>query len=175
MNTERKCQICEKDLKRGKYFCSYRCHGFSRPPVLTKETLQKLRDKPPFKGKKHTKETKRLLSIAAKNRTFKQPRGELNPRWRGTTPLNRLIRKRLEYKAWRTLVFERDNYTCVHCGDHNHEGREATLALHADHIQPFALFPELRFEVSNGRTLCVPCHKQTPTWGGRTKQKSLTI
>jgi len=26
-------------------------------------------------------------------------------------------------------------------------------------------FPELRFEPSNGRTLCVPCHKKTGTFG----------
>jgi|JI8StandDraft_1071087.scaffolds.fasta_scaffold00207_26 5-methylcytosine-specific restriction endonuclease McrA len=83
----------------------------------------------------------------------------------GKRTADKVIRQSWAYKAWRTLVFERDNYTCVHCGDHNHEGRGATLALHADHIQPFALFPELRFEVSNGRTLCVPCHKKTGTYG----------
>jgi len=58
-----------------------------------------------------------------------------------------------EYKLWRTAVFERDKYTCVWCG---HKGY-----VEADHIKPFALFPELRFAIDNGRTLCRPCHVTT--------------
>lgn len=83
----------------------------------------------------------------------------------GKRTADKKVRQSARYKAWRTLVFERDNYTCVHCQDHNYEGRGSSLALHADHIQPFSLFPELRFEVSNGRTLCIPCHKKTGTYG----------
>jgi 5-methylcytosine-specific restriction endonuclease McrA len=33
--------------------------------------------------------------------------------------------------------------------------------LEADHIKPWAYFPSLRFELSNGRTLCRPCHDKT--------------
>ncbi len=76
----------------------------------------------------------------------------------GKRTADKKIRQSARYKAWRTLVFERDNYTCQSCTQHGGY-------LHADHIQPFALFPELRFEVSNGRTLCVPCHKKTGTYG----------
>ena len=36
--------------------------------------------------------------------------------------------------------------------------------LNADHIKPFSLFPELRFDLNNGRTLCVECHKKTDTY-----------
>lgn len=83
----------------------------------------------------------------------------------GKRTTDKKIRQSWAYKAWRTLVFERDNYTCVHCGDKNEKGRGESVKLHADHIKPFALFPELRFEPSNGRTLCVPCHKKTGTFG----------
>ena len=44
--------------------------------------------------------------------------------------------------------------------------------LHTNHIKPFAIFPELRFELANGRTLSVPCHKKTPTYLNRWGIKS---
>lgn len=79
--------------------------------------------------------------------------------WKGgINPINDTIRKSKEYKLWRTAVFERDNYTCIWCGQKGGE-------LNADHIKPFAHYPELRFAIDNGRTLCVPCHKKTGTYG----------
>ena len=44
---------------------------------------------------------------------------------------------------------------------------KAKLAYNADHIKPFAYFPELRFDINNGRTFCVPCHRNTDTYGRR--------
>lgn len=75
------------------------------------------------------------------------------------------IRQSAEYKDWRTEVFKRDGYTCSICGTANHKGKGETVVLQADHIKPFALYPELRFDVDNGRTLCYPCHKATETFG----------
>ena len=87
-------------------------------------------------------------------------KGENHPRWRGgVTPLRTKIWKSQEYQAWRNSVFARDGYTCQQCGDAR--GRN----LEADHILPFAFFPSLRLDISNGRTLCKECHKQTETWG----------
>lgn len=83
---------------------------------------------------------------------------EEHPRWKGgATPEGTRIRQSTPYKEWRNAVFTRDNYTCLTCGARG-------VRLHADHIKPFALFPELRFDVGNGRTLCEPCHKATPTY-----------
>ena len=93
----------------------------------------------------------------------------------GKTSENKRIRMSALYKAWRTFVFERDNYCCIECKDHNYEGRGSTLILHADHIKPFALFPELRFAIDNGRTLCIDCHKKTDTYGGRTIYKKVCL
>ena len=88
-------------------------------------------------------------------------KGESAPNWQGgKTKINKLLRHRLEYKLWRESVFKRDNWTCVWC-----EIRGGKLE--ADHIKPFALFPELRFAIDNGRTLCVECHKKTDTYRKR--------
>lgn len=84
--------------------------------------------------------------------------------WKGgITPINKKIRNSAEYKLWREAVFKRDNYKCVWCGGGNKNGERTVL--NADHIKPFAQFPELRFAIDNGRTLCKSCHKTTDTYG----------
>ena len=90
-----------------------------------------------------------------------------NSRWwkGGITPINRAIRTSLEYKIWRQAVFERDNYTCRFCKTRSKKKKK--VILNADHIKPFALFPELRFAIDNGRTLCTDCHKTTETYAKR--------
>lgn len=84
----------------------------------------------------------------------------------GISTENEKQRKSVAYKKWRTRVFERDNYTCQEC-------HEKGGYLHADHIKPFALFPELRTNVENGRTLCVDCHKKTDTYGFRAMYRNV--
>lgn len=73
-------------------------------------------------------------------------------------------RPRYENTRWRTAVFERDSYTCQICF-------KVGGKLQADHIKPYAAYPEFRWILSNGRTLCVDCHKKTPTYGARGKRK----
>lgn len=89
---------------------------------------------------------------------------ENNHLWRGgVTSESKKIRTSKAYKDWRVAVFERDNYTCQDCGSRGVE-------LQADHIKPFAYFVELRLVLENGRTLCVPCHKNTPTFANGAKK-----
>lgn len=90
--------------------------------------------------------------------------------WKGgVTSVNQLIRTSFQYRAWRISVFKRDNYSCTKCGKRSGNGR--AVVLHADHIKPFAFFPELRFELSNGRTLCIECHRKTETYARRSPIK----
>lgn len=144
-------------------------------------------------GQKHTEEWKAKYSIGGWNKGLPNPHaknlphafkkgftpwnkglkagdapgirsGERINTWRGgVTPINAYQRKTLDYKNWRKAVFERDNYTCVFCGAQNGKGK--TITLQADHIKPFALYPELRLAIDNGRTLCKPCHTKTDTYG----------
>ena len=85
--------------------------------------------------------------------------GSKHPNWKGgVTPIHEALRKTLKYENWRKSVFERDNYTCKICN-------EVGGKLNADHIKPFALFPKLRLDIKNGRTLCETCHRKTDTYG----------
>lgn len=62
-----------------------------------------------------------------------------------------------QYKKWRLSVYRRDNFCCQFpgCGK---KGKFAKLQAH--HIKRWADFPELRFQLTNGVTLCKMCHKR---------------
>lgn len=65
----------------------------------------------------------------------------------------------VEDRIWREAVLSRDGYKCVTCHSVDH--------LEADHVKPFALYPDLRFNVDNGQTLCHACHVKTETYGSK--------
>lgn len=93
---------------------------------------------------------------------------KLTPKPKVWKPLNQIrsenekIRQSSTYKAWRMAVLIRDNFICQICG------RKGGY-LEADHIKPFAYFPDRRFDVSNGRALCKPCHQKTDSYGSKAK------
>lgn len=122
-------------------------------------------------GYKHSPETIKKMKLLktgvkqspeSRKKKSEALKGEKSYLWKGgITKENARIRASVEYKLWRTAVFERDNYTCIWCGD------DKGGNLEADHIKPFAYYPELRFAIDNGRTLCISCHKTTETYGNR--------
>jgi len=102
-------------------------------------------------GRILSSKTKKKLSESCKKSCL---RGCKHPFWRGgVTPLNKKIRKSKKYIEWRKAVFERDKYTCQEC-------QKVGGRLHPHHIKHFALYPELRFSVDNGKTLCIFCHQE---------------
>ena len=128
-----------------------------------------------MKGKKASPETRKKLSEIKKG---KKPSnfgvsfgfsGNKNINWNGgITPENLIIRKSAAMRRWRKLVFERDNYTCTQCGKIGGD-------LNADHIKSFCAYPKLRFDVGNGRTLCVQCHRQTDTYSKHLSKYTETL
>ncbi len=84
-------------------------------------------------------------------------RGKNNPSWVDGGKHESYIhslRKRDEWKDWRTNIYERDDYTCKIC---NTKGG----ILHPHHIIPKSHRPELIFDTNNGITLCSKCHTTT--------------
>lgn len=146
--------------------------GISRPiEVIEKVWLGNL-------GKKRSQETKDKLSIAKTG--IKQSKDSIQKRIKSRagyrhsqetiekikisnkkrfenheykTDESTIARKKSQYKDWRKSVYARDDYTCQKCLC---RGKD----LHPHHIMNFKAHPELRYEVSNGITLCVEHHKK---------------
>jgi len=149
---------------------------------LSEEHKKKISDavkgvKHPLWGKKFSDESRKKMSISHKShiawnkgKKYPQIAKEKHPNWKGgITPLNHSIRTSMEMKLWKKAVFERDNYICVFCSKPGGWSKELKrkIILNADHIKPFALFPEFRLSVDNGRTLCEECHRKTDTYAGK--------
>jgi predicted restriction endonuclease len=58
-----------------------------------------------------------------------------------------------EYKKWRSAVYKRDKFQCQWPGCY------LKKKLNAHHIKTWAQYPQLRFAVYNGITLCSVHHK----------------
>ena len=139
---------------------------------LSEETRRKLRESHKNNtanlGHHHSVEAKKKMSEAHKGLYI----GENNPAWKGgITPEYLILRTSSRYQDWRKAVYERDNYTCQICGIRSGNGK--TVVLEAHHKKSFSEYSELRFEISNGITLCKSCHKNNGFHKGIGKLKVL--
>jgi len=81
-------------------------------------------------------------------------RGKNNPNYRGgITPEIMRLRHSPQYVDWRDAVYQRDCWTCQQCG-------QVGGKLQAHHILSFTQYPEKRFAIDNGITLCSSCHQK---------------
>lgn len=80
--------------------------------------------------------------------------GPANPNWRDDLTDEERHNRRDNAKSvkWRAQVYERDRFTCQSCDDANGGN------LNAHHIESYNSNRALRWEVSNGVTLCETCH-----------------
>jgi len=103
------------------------------------------------KGRKFTEEHRKKLSeVRLKNKIV----GPKHPRW--IMDRTRLAQKQKRndsaYKEWRKSVRDRDGWKC------KMSNKDCLGKVVAHHILPWAKFPELRYEVNNGITLCKTHH-----------------
>lgn len=129
--------------------------GYSRVELFGDEVAEKIRQSliEANRNREISNDTRRKMSLAKQ--------GDRNINWKGSiTDERQQAYNNLETKAWRRAVFARDNYTCQECGD-------ANSYLNAHHIKEVSRYPELRFDIDNGVTLCLSCHKLTDNYGGK--------
>ena len=86
---------------------------------------------------------------------------------KSTTPLRRAIRDCFKMRCWREQCFKRDKYICQECKAYGgklsvHHKNEFENILKNNNITTYeqALFCEEFWDLSNGITLCFPCHKK---------------
>lgn len=63
-------------------------------------------------------------------------------------------------RTWSKEIMKRDDYTCQTC-------KKRGGKLNAHHIYAWNKYPEQRFKIDNGVTLCVDCHKEFHKMYGR--------
>ncbi len=144
--------------KRNKYFCSMKCAAdYKRGKPLSEEHKAALSAVKVGKPILHLHTPEVVAKISASLTGKPQPwmRGKLHPNYKngGVNYYERIqAMGRVEYKNWRREVFARDNYTCQRC---NRKG----LRIQAHHIKSWSDNPDIRYDVANGITLCIDCHR----------------
>lgn len=156
----KKCKHCEGWFRRPdnvsnptwnkRIYCSRKCMGLGKVNSTSKNCVHCGKE---FLAQKHIKDKAKFCSHKCSS-DFRIS-GDYREQMRK--------RKYAGYKKWRKAVLERDGNKCVMCS--------CSSGLNADHIKSFALYPELRLDVDNGRTLCVSCHKKTDTYGAAIKKQ----
>lgn len=156
---------CKSDVKGKKHnFCNNTCrgnwlslkHGASSPNwrggkiKVRCDFCGKLIEKIPFhikNSERHFCDNKCRGEWLSINNV-----GSKNGFWNGgVSSINKQLRGSMKYSLWRDAVFIRDDWTCRSC--YVKGGK-----LNAHHKKCFSKYPELRFDINNGITLCKKCH-----------------
>lgn len=119
------------------------------------------------------------IKIRTRSELFRKNK---NPRWNGgITPLGGMIRSSPENEKWQLACLKRDNYTCQKCNTRGcylqvHHKKQFSIIL-AEFLQTYSMFSPIEdketlvrlatgyhdfWDVDNGKTLCLSCHKQIP-------------
>jgi hypothetical protein len=107
---------------------------------------------------------RKLCSLKCQKIQIKSRIKENHPNWKGGIKIDNDRRKSFEGVQWRSDVFQRDNWICQTCGV------RGGVVLQAHHKKSWAEYPEFRYDVDNGVTLCISCHKLTDNYGRRNKK-----
>lgn len=137
------------------YYCSKDCRDKGlvvEKPILTCAFCSKQFERYPSEIKKMSERGYRHVFCSHKCRAA-MISAQFDPPhpYNGSTGPTPKGRNNSEYKKWRKAVYQKDAYVCQDCGAQN-------VLVCAHHFKSFLLYPKLRYDVSNGITLCFPCH-----------------
>lgn len=157
-------KACELGLKRNQgKFRTGELNGFYG---MTLSDKQLIAIRKANTGRRKTEAERILLSIRMTGRFV----GSNHPNWKdGITPLNERIRKCSRYKAWRSTIFKRDDFTCVKCGkrggyiEADHFPIKFSEIISKNNVTNYskAIACSALWNLKNGRTLCYNCHNPT--------------
>ena len=157
------CVICGKQFKGMKYnankYCSRECY-MKDHRIKDKERIC------PKCGKAFTAKASedKYCSWECYNSDRHMPAGEDHWNWKGGISKINDNRDSVDYKKWRYKVYKRDSFKCVKCGSKE--------KLNAHHIFSWRFYPDKRYDVDNGITLCEDCHiKIHQKFGYNSKEK----
>lgn len=176
------CILCNQTFstrEKNQKCCSVACYhksqiGIKRKP-LTPELKQRLSQA--LKGKTFADmgrsnpsvETRHRMGQAASDR-YKRMFG---PDYVSTVDLITKVRTTLEYRRWRSHIYQRDNWTCQTCNERGNGNLEAhhiealNQILKRKNITTLeqAFSDTVLWDITNGITLCTECHKLTDNYG----------
>ena len=90
---------------------------------------------------------------------YKKMMGANNPSWNpNLTNEDRVNRRGKKMIKWSKDVFKKDKYICQKCGRYRKKGDRVVLNAH--HKNSWNSFKEQRYDLNNGITFCVDCHKE---------------
>lgn len=145
------CKVCGKTFKGDKYNANKYC---SRECYLKDHKIKNKQRTCPVCGKNFQAKTSQDIycSWDCYNKDRHMPKGENHWNWQGGISKENDRRDSNDYKQWRKEVYKRDNYRCTKCGSKE--------KLNAHHILSWKDYPEKRYDIDNGITLCQKCHIQ---------------
>ncbi len=143
------CQECGKQFERQQWnsnakYCSYNCKSKSQASDIISVICSYCSK--PFLRKSHKLKDNNFCSCTCASLFNK---GSNHYEWKENLHDKN---EKSTLKQWSVIIKQRDSYTCQKCGNQEKE------FLQSHHIKSRSKFPELRFEISNGITLCSNCH-----------------
>lgn len=85
------------------------------------------------------------------NKDRHMPKSNKHWKWKGgIISEDEQLRKSIKYTNWREEILKRDKHKCVYCSSQKD--------LNAYHIYSWKFYPNLRFNIDNGITVCKECH-----------------